>query len=90
MTSAEEYRSKFGIDEAGFPTMALFTEQNQAVKTLQPDRELLKKNKNLAAEATRAWAVKSGISWNDFTQSTTFHGIRYIFDDSPRAYKSRR
>ena len=90
MTPVEEYSSKCNTDKAGIPTMALFTEQNQAVKALQPNRDLLKKNKNLAAEAARAWAEKSGISWNDFTQSTTFHGIRYIFDSSPRAYKSRK
>ena len=41
-----------------------------------------------AAEVAHAWR-QSTESWSDFTQHTTFHGVKYIFDRQQK-YKWRR
>lgn len=52
--------------------------------------QLSAKQRILTKGEARASSNMDGITWNEFTKNTTFHGIKYIFDASPTAYRTRR
>ena len=51
------------------------------VNKKDPMAGLTQKEKDLLAEM-------KGLEWSEFTQNTTFHGVKYIFEDTP--FKLRR
>ena len=77
MTPVEEYTSQFGT----LTGSVAIKSSKQLSDTAQRIAD------GVAKEPTDNDA---GITWSEFTQNTTFHGIRYIFDRSPTAYNSRR
>ena len=48
------------------------------------------KKKQLAVVAAKVSEDTGAVTWNDFTQKTTFHGIKYIFQRSVSANKTRK
>ena len=85
MTSGEEFPyGRYGSEGLGN------TNFDNGKNDLQPNRQLSDKQEPMTTEVVHALQDAEGVTWNEFTQNTTFHGIRYIFDRSPSASKWRR
>ncbi|ELU15723.1 hypothetical protein CAPTEDRAFT_201141 [Capitella teleta] len=60
----------------------------QSEEKRQPEEiRFTKRQAELAAHVAKTWQNETK-SWSDFTQHTTFHGIKYIFDnDNPHKWR---
>lgn len=92
MTPVEEYRTKFSHEKDDLETLSLeegkTKPKGKTFKTAVVRQKMSIKERHIAEAAARAWVDAGGHSWNDFTQNTTFHGIKYIFD--PSSYTIRK
>jgi hypothetical protein len=63
------------------------TRASWPLETKTDEIRLSEKQAALAAEAAREWR-RNIESWSEFTQHTTFHGVKYIFDnDNPHKWR---